>query len=94
MTGAEIGVLVGWVVGGGAGLFALDRLLLWFESRGWIYYRHNKPGPGTIIYHTLEMSSVFNPSFKVVQEIQLREEQQDTEDGDPVGPRETTEEQA
>ena len=33
-----------WVVGFVIGLFFLDRVLLWAEARGWIYYRVNKPG--------------------------------------------------
>ena len=82
----DIGILVAWLIGGGMGLFALDRFLLWAESRGWIYYRRRKPGRGAITYHILETSSIFNPSFQVVQEIQLREERQEDESGDPVGP--------
>jgi hypothetical protein len=28
-----------WIVGGAFALFALDRLLLWMEARGWICWR-------------------------------------------------------
>ena len=80
MSGLETAA---WIVGGMMGVFVLDRALLWAEERGWIYYRRRRPGRGAIGYHMLEMSSVFNPSHKVVQEIQVKEEQQEDESGDP-----------
>lgn len=72
-----------FLISGAVGLFFLDRLLLWAEQRGWIYYRKSKPSRGAIGYHMLEMSSVFNPSHQVVQEIQHREEKQESEAGAP-----------
>ena len=75
-----------WLASAIVGLVVLDRVLLWMESRGWIYYRRTKPGRGASTYHLLEMSSVFNPSFQVVQEMRVSEEQQEDEAGDPLGP--------
>jgi len=43
-------------------LFLLDRLLLWVESRGWIYYRRIKPNissSGSNIL--LGLNAVFQP---------------------------------
>ena len=31
-----------WILGGVAALVLLDRLALWAESRGWIYWRKNR----------------------------------------------------
>ncbi len=63
--------------------FAVDRLMLWMESRNWIYYRRSKAGPRGALYHTLEMHSIFDPGIKHVQEIQVKEEEEEDESGDP-----------
>ena len=78
--------LVRLLIAGSIGLLLLDLLLRGMEGRGWIYYRKTKPGRSAIAYHVLEMGSVFNPSFKVVQEIQVEEEKREDEAGDPLGP--------
>jgi len=71
-----------------AALAVVDRLLLWMERRGWVYYRNSKgAGRGAVGYHMLEMSSVFDPSHKVVQEIQVMEQKQVDDSGDPLGPQ-------
>jgi len=69
-----------------AGLLGIDRLLLWMERRGWVYYRKSKgAGRGAVGYHMLEMSAVFDPGHKVVQEIQVMEQKQVDDSGDPLG---------
>lgn len=73
------------LIGAVVSLFVLDRILRWMEGLGWIYYRKTKPGRSAIGYHVLEMSSVFQPSFQVVQEIQVAEEKGETEAGAGVG---------
>jgi hypothetical protein len=75
-----------WIVGSAAGLFVLDRLLLWVESRGWIYYRRNKPGRGASTYHLLEWNSAFDPTMRQVQEERIKEEKGEEEAGDPPVP--------
>ena len=72
-----------WVAAALFGLFLLDRILLWAEARGWIYYRRNKPGRGAATYHLLEMSTIFDPSMRPVQEIRIQEEESEDEAGDP-----------
>jgi len=72
-----------WGVAIAVAAFALDRLMLWMESRNWIYYRRSKGGPRGAIYHTLEMHSIFDPGIKHVQEIQVQEEEEEDESGDP-----------
>jgi len=66
-------------------LFALDRLLLWFESKGWMYYRRNKPRGGAAVYHLMQIHSVFEPGFQEVIEAKVHEEQSEDESGDPPG---------
>lgn len=75
-----------WVAGGFAGLFVLDRLLLWIESRGWIYYRRTKAGRGAATYHLLEWSSALDPSMRQAQVEMVREERREDESGSPPGP--------
>ena len=65
----------------------VDRALLWAESRGWLYYRRNKPRGGASAYHFLEMSSILDPTFNEVIEMKVQEEKQEDESGDPpTGP--------
>ena len=73
------------------GLVVVDRLLLWIESRGWIYYRRNKPGRGAATYHLLEWTSILDPSMRSAQEILVEEEEQEDESGAPPGPDSTNE---
>jgi hypothetical protein len=75
-----------WVLALGVGVFVLDRVLLWAENRGWIYYRVNKPGRGASTYHLFEWNAAFDPTMRTVQEESVREEKGEDEDGDPPGP--------
>lgn len=72
-----------WGIAIAAVAFALDRLFLWMESRNWIFYRRSKGGPQGAIYHTLEMHSIFDPGIKHVHEIQVKDEEEEDESGDP-----------
>ncbi len=67
-------------------LAALDRLLLWMEKRGWIYYRRYKPRRGASTYHLMEIHSIFEPGFEEVIEAKVHEEQKEDESGDPPEP--------
>lgn len=66
-----------------AAFVAADRLLLWCESRGWIYYRRNGLRRGAATYHLLEMSSVFDPGFQQIMELRTEERELQDESGDP-----------
>jgi hypothetical protein len=82
-----------WIVGLAVGLFVLDRILLWVESRGWIYYRRTKPGRGAATYHLLEWNAVLDPTMRQVQEERIREKREEEESGAPPArdhPGETT----
>ena len=76
--------LLFWLLGLGAGLVVLDRVLLWMEGRGWIYYRRTKPGRGASTYHLLEWTSVMDPTQRQVIEIRVKEERHEDESGDPL----------
>lgn len=49
------------------GLVLFDRLAVWAERRGWIYWRH-RPGSGAGAGALGELIDVFQPSHRVVVE--------------------------
>ena len=51
-----------------ATLFALDRLALWMERRGWIYWRRHGPGGGAVAGVFTEMQKIVEPQVKHVIE--------------------------
>jgi len=75
-----------WIAGAALALLLLDRLLLFLESRGWIYYRTTGLHRGAATYHLLELSSVFDPGFREIMEIRTEDEQQQDESGAPPAP--------
>jgi hypothetical protein len=67
-------------------LLILDRLLLILESRGWVNYRRTGLSRGAATYHTLELSSAFDPGFEDVMEVKYAEEKQEDDSGAPPAP--------
>jgi hypothetical protein len=63
-----------------AALIALDRLFLWMEEKGWVYYRKKKSsvGMGDIFLG----GNVFDPGAKHLQEARQEKTQEEEEDGD------------
>ena len=47
---------------------------------------------GASTYHLLEWNSAFDPTMRQVQEERTREEREEEEAGDPLGPRREAEE--
>jgi len=66
-----------------AALLLFDRLFLWMESRGWLYYRRTKSRGGASLYHFLDIHKIYNPEIQEVIEIKYGEEQQEDESGEP-----------
>lgn len=66
-------------------LLAFDRLFLWLEAKGWMYYRRNKPRGGAAVYHLMQIHSTFEPGFEEVIEVKVHEEQSEDEAGNPPG---------
>jgi hypothetical protein len=69
-----------------AGLILLDRLFLWMEAKGWIYYRKVKrQGSAADI---LIGADIFNPGARHAAEArQERPGEEDEDDGDDEGKR-------
>ncbi len=83
--------LLWWAVAIVVAAFAMDRLLLWMESSGWIHYRRTGLARGASVYHLLEMSSVFDPGIQQVIEIMVEEERRQDKSGDPPTPEQQDE---
>jgi hypothetical protein len=68
-----------------AGLVAVDRLALWAESRGWIYWRRRQ----RVGFHVgagiaMELGAILSPAERARQEATVRSEQTPAP-GDPAG---------
>ncbi len=79
-------VLVIWAAGIGLALFALDRVLLLMERKGWIYYRKKKPNPASVGSALLELQNLVEPSRKYVLDIRKEEKKEQADQGDPPKP--------
>ena len=64
-------------------LFLLDRVLLWCESRGWIYWRRRRGSPGTAAAAFLEMQAMLEPGKEHVLKETTRVQEQRDDEGDP-----------
>jgi hypothetical protein len=65
-------------------LLALDRLALWAEARGWIYYRKTKGRTGANLGDAfLEIQAMVEPSKRHVLEIKREEKSEQNDSGDP-----------
>jgi hypothetical protein len=71
-----------WLLLVAVAVFALDRLLLYMEKRGRIYYRKKKPGSSALSNACLEIQQLLEPSKKYVVEIKKDEKKQQAEAGD------------
>ena len=71
-----------WVALIGALLYALHRLGLWMEERGWIYYK-KRGSSGALSSAFLEVQSILEPGKRYELEIQRKDDAEDQESGDP-----------
>jgi hypothetical protein len=79
---------IAWLGAGAAGLFALDRLLLWMEATGWIYWRKVKrKGGGGAAAALISMNALYDPSWHHIAEAREEQEVEDEDDGDDDGQR-------
>ena len=54
-------------------LFLLDRLGLWLEHKGWLYYRRRKPESGILGNTLQELNTLLVPSSRHVIEAKQNE---------------------
>lgn len=81
--------IVGVIV---VGLFVLDRLGLWLESRGWLYWRKKKPSGGGVGHALQEFEAFLRPSARHVIELKQKDTKAADEQGEGsrVGARKRT----
>ena len=63
--------------------FGLDRLLLWMERRGWIYYRMARPDPRNIGPAFLEIEALLQPEKRHVLEEKVQQRAEEDDQGGP-----------
>lgn len=63
-----------WVLGLVVVLFVLDRLALWAESRGWIYWRRSPPSGSAAGNALMSVAGIFEPGKQHAVEEQQRAE--------------------
>ncbi len=74
-----------WVVGSLAALvlaYALHRLALRLEARGYLYYLNRRPKVSMIA----SLASTFDPALRQILEAQEQENLDENESGDPPSP--------
>ena len=70
-----------WCISIGAGLLLLDRLFLWFEEQGWMYWRKKKSSVSGVSAF-LSLDAAFQPGkIHVIEQIQ-REQKEFSEEED------------
>ena len=69
------------------GLYLLDRLGLWAERQGWIYYRYKRASRTSIANAILELQTIVDPSKRYVVEERkkIRKEEKDSVDKPQAG---------
>ncbi len=75
-----------WVAGIAAGLYALHRLALWMETRGWIYYMHSSGSSTRAGSAMLEVQQLLEPSKRHVIEIKRDQRGVEDDSGEPPDP--------
>jgi hypothetical protein len=80
--------VIAWLGAGALGAVALDRLLLWMEAKGWIYWRKVKrKGGGGAAAALISINAVYDPSAHHTAEAREEQEMEDEDDGDDDGQR-------
>ena len=72
-----------WLGGVIVTLFMIDRLALWAEERGWIYWRRKKAQTGAMSSMLMEMNVITNPSAQHVIEAKDAKKLEERENDDP-----------
>lgn len=67
----------------GSILYAMHRLALWAEARGWIYYLHNKPTSSTLGNAFLEVQALIEPGKRDLLEVRKEVAVEEDDQGEP-----------
>ncbi|MEQ1817014.1 MAG: hypothetical protein ABL871_00275 [Terricaulis sp.] len=72
-----------WIGGVVLALFLIDRVALWAEERGWIYWRRKKAQTGALGSALMEMNVFINPSAQHVVAAKDAKKLEERENDDP-----------
>jgi len=72
-----------WVGGAAVTLLFVDRVALWAEERGWIYWRRKKAQTGAMSSILMEMDIITNPSAQHVVIAKDAKKLEERENDDP-----------
>ena len=72
-----------WIGGVVVTLFMIDRLALWAEERGWIYWRRKKAQTGAMSSMLMEMNVITNHSAQHVIDAKDAKKLEERENDDP-----------
>jgi hypothetical protein len=72
-----------WIAGSGIALYAVHRLGLWMEERGWIYYQKRHATGGALGSAALNLQAILEPGARHVLEMKQEEKAEGAESGDP-----------
>lgn len=75
-----------WIIVVAVAIYALHRLALWMETRGWIYYMHSSGGSTRAGSAMLEVQQLLEPSKRHVIEIKREKKEVEDDSGDPPDP--------
>jgi len=64
-----------------AALLLLDRLALWMESRGWIYWQKKRASSGTLSSAALSVQQLLEPGKRHVLEMKKEQAERREDDG-------------
>lgn len=75
-----------WLIAGAVALWLLDRVLIWCELRGWIYYRLSpRPRTSALASMLLGVEQMYRPSRRHVIELRMEEAVRHEHDDDGAG---------
>jgi hypothetical protein len=80
MSLTQVALYGGIALGAGVLLFGLDRLGLWLERHGWLYYRRRKPSRESVGNALMELQSFIAPQARDV--IEARRQDDAVEEGE------------
>lgn len=72
-----------WIGGVVIALFLIDRIALWAEERGWIYWRRKRAQTGALGSALMEMNTFTNPSAQHLVEAKDAKKLEERENDDP-----------
>lgn len=70
----------------GVALYALHRLSVWMEARGWVKFKDRRGSSGALGSAFLELQSMIEPSKRHVVEERRKEDVDESDAGDPPDP--------